>query len=66
MGKLALQMWRMCLRKKKYRSEHLAMQVAEKIKKDRGITLYVYACPLCGYYHLTKKERFNNGAKENS
>ena len=66
MGKLAEKMWRMCLRKKKYRSEYIANSVARQAKEKRGVTLYVYSCPICGYWHLTKKERFNNDNKGNN
>lgn len=66
MGWKAEQMWRSCLRKKMYRSRQIAEQTAKKIKKDRNVTLYVYECPICGYYHLTKKERRNNGTKRDN
>lgn len=61
MGKLAEKMWRSCLRKKAYHSKQIAEKVTVDILKERGVTLYVYECPLCGKYHLTKKERGKYG-----
>lgn len=66
MGWKAEQMWRSCLRKKMYRSRRIAEQTAKKIKEDRDVTLYVYECPICGYYHLTKKERRNNDTERDN
>lgn len=66
MGKLAEKMWRMCLRKKKYKSEFIANSVAQKVKEERGVILYSYCCPLCGYWHLTKKERLTNDNKKHN
>jgi len=63
--KLAERMYYTCLRKKYYRSEEIARQVAKRVKEQRGITLYWYECPYCGYWHLTKKERRNNDGKGN-
>lgn len=57
MGWQAEQMWRSCLRKKFYRSKQIAEQTVKRIKEERGVMLYVYECPICGYYHLTKKPR---------
>lgn len=65
MGKLAEKMWRSCLRKKAYRSKRIAEKVAADIKQERGVTLYVYECPLCGKWHLTKKERGQYGDQRN-
>lgn len=50
-------MWRTCLHKKAYRTRDYALGIAKKIKEERGLELFVYQCPLCGHYHLTKKER---------
>lgn len=44
-----------CLRKKKYKSEKMAKNVATKAKKDRNIELECYFCDHCGNYHLTRK-----------
>lgn len=52
----AEQMYRMCLKKHKYRTEEFALKVAKSCDKKYGKTHRVYYCPLCGYYHLTTKE----------
>lgn len=50
-------MWRTCLHKKWYRTKDYALGIAKKIEEEKGIKLFVYKCPLCNRYHLTKKER---------
>lgn len=52
----AEQMYKMCLRKRKYKSEQLAMQYAKECDAKYGKKHRVYYCPLCGFYHLTTKE----------
>lgn len=65
MGKVALKMYRSCLRKCAYRTERIATNKALEIEKERGVKLYVYYCPICGHYHLTHKERIKNDDKGN-
>lgn len=64
MGWKAEQMWRSCLRKKMYRSRQIAEGMIKKIQQDRNVTLYVYECPICGFYHLTKQPRLSNTNKK--
>ncbi len=64
MSELAEKMWRSCLRKKVYKTKQRAEKTAAYIKEQRGVTVYVYECPICGYYHLTKKERMSNTKEE--
>ena len=45
----------MCYGKKVYSSFENALKVTKKIFKDRGVRLRIYACPICGLYHLTHK-----------
>jgi rubrerythrin len=52
----AEQMYKMCLKKRKYKSEKIAQKYAKECDKKYGGTHRVYYCPLCGYYHLTTKE----------
>ena len=42
-----------CVKKKKYRSQKLAQQVADKASKRAGKPLRVYYCGICQNYHLT-------------
>lgn len=51
----AKQMYKMCLKKRKYKSQDLANKVAEECTIKYGKPHRVYYCPLCGYYHLTTK-----------
>lgn len=59
----AEQMHKMCLRKRKYKSEQLALKYAKECDIKYGKTHRVYYCPLCGFYHLTTKE-INNVQKK--
>lgn len=52
-------MYRMCLHKKVYRTLEYAEAKAKKFTKLFGLKFHVYTCPLCGYYHLTTKEKGN-------
>ena len=51
-----------CLGKKRYRTFDFAQGVANKIAKDpvRPTQLYVYACPSCQGFHLTKRKEYRN------
>ena len=40
-----------CVRKKPY----LSYEIAEKLAKKSDISLRVYKCPYCSYFHLTKR-----------
>ena len=42
-----------CLKKKRYRTETHAQEVAKKAQLLRGTPLTVYQCKYCGGYHLT-------------
>ncbi len=46
----AANMYQSCLRKAKFRSYEQARKRADKYKQR------VYYCPLCGFYHLTKRK----------
>ena len=50
------QMYRMCLKKRKYKTEKQAKEAAihytEKYQKEHR----VYYCRLCGCFHLTTKQ----------
>lgn len=54
-----------CLRKKRYRTLEFAEEIAKKIKNDptKGTELYVYACPSCQGFHLTKLKQYSNRYK---
>lgn len=45
------QKWRMCDRKRSYETKSKANRAA--VKKD----FYVYECPVCFCWHLTKKKK---------
>lgn len=51
-------MHRMCLKKIKYRTEKIAKKMAKKYTEKYGIEHRVYWCALCGFYHLTTKEKW--------
>lgn len=59
MKKQAEKMYGACLRKKIYRTEEYAKKEAKRLGELRGIELFVYWCPLCNNYHLTKKKQGN-------
>lgn len=47
---------RTCTAKKRYPTETVALDIAKKIARDRGVQLRVYACDQgCGGFHLTKQ-----------
>lgn len=54
---------RECLGKKRYRTLGYAEELAKKIKKERQLQLYVYSCPSCQGYHLTKRASYENRYK---
>ena len=53
----AERMHRMCLKKRKYKDEGTAIKIAKRCDIKYGGVHRVYWCPLCGYYHLTTKEK---------
>lgn len=46
-----------CFAKKRYSDESHAKEIAKKCLDKRGGYLRVYACTLCGGYHLTHTKR---------
>ena len=54
----AEKMHRMCLKKCKFRSENAAQKMAEKCTEKYEIEHRVYWCALCGFWHLTTKEKW--------
>lgn len=48
-------LYRECIKKKRYRSLKLANEIAAQALKSRGVNLRVYGCPYCNGYHLTKQ-----------
>lgn len=55
---------RSCLGKKKYSTLHFAEKVVKNIKNERGIELYIYSCPTCFGFHLTKQKETPKGFLE--
>lgn len=53
----AINMYKMCLRKVKYKTQQYAEEKAKEYEEKYNIKHYVYFCPLCGNYHLTTKQR---------
>jgi hypothetical protein len=49
--------WRMCGRKKAFETQSKANKAA------RLYNQYVYQCPICFCWHLTKKEQVDDGTK---
>lgn len=51
-----------CLGKKRYRTLEFAQGIAKKIKNDpvRPTELYVYPCPTCQGFHLTRRKEYKN------
>lgn len=45
-----------CFSKTRYDTKEIAEEQADKIYFEDGIMLYVYKCPLCNGYHLTRKK----------
>lgn len=54
----ANRMHRMCLRKQKYKDEATAQKFAKEYTEKYSIEHRVYWCALCGFYHLTTKEKW--------
>jgi hypothetical protein len=48
--------WKQCFKKKAYSSLDLAKQVANKRMDEAGPELFVYACRICGEFHITSKK----------
>lgn len=47
-----------CARKQGYPSQVEARRVADKCEAQRGVPLHVYACDVCGLWHLTSVRRW--------
>lgn len=54
-------MYRMCLHKRKYRDENTANKFAKECSEKYDKEYRVYFCMLCGFYHLTTKEKRGGG-----
>lgn len=48
-------MYRMCIKKKRYKNELQAKEASEKYGKMYNVEYQIYYCRLCGKYHLTTK-----------
>jgi hypothetical protein len=46
---------RMCLKKKRYKSQEHAEQGINYVRKRWGAEMRAYLCPNCMYWHLTSK-----------
>ena len=46
-------MYRMCLRKKGYKTEEYALIRAKQFEEQYNVKNRVYYCPLCNSYHIT-------------
>lgn len=61
---------RSCLKKHRYTSEQKALEVINKIHKERKDYLRVYFCKFCLGYHLThihnKREKANDSTIKDS
>ena len=49
-----------CGKKKRYRTEYRAKEIARRRERSSGVLLRVYPCNFCAGFHLTKK--IENGA----
>jgi hypothetical protein len=47
-----------CDKKNKYKTYEIAEAKRNKSEIIADINLYIYRCPLCAYYHLTKEKEF--------
>lgn len=55
---------KMCLSKRLYITYEQALNVANRRQSNLPYKLYVYKCPICKGYHITKrKQEINNGKK---
>jgi len=54
----ANRMYRMCLRKHKYKDKNFAEKIAKECSEKYGVEHRVYWCALCGFFHLTTKEKW--------
>lgn len=59
-------MWRVCLRKIRYKTLEKAKRAANRAFEKRGTYLRVYLCPVCGGYHLTHKKEVLTNDKNNN
>jgi len=50
-------MARQCLSKARYKTIPRANKAIKEVRKKYKIKMYSYYCNICGYYHLTKKEK---------
>lgn len=46
---------RQCIGKKRYSRQELAIKVARRCERARGVALREYFCGICGRWHLTKQ-----------
>ena len=44
-----------CLKKKRYKTEQIAQEAINRIRKKRKVNLRIYFCQKCLGYHLTSK-----------
>ena len=51
------QVFKTCGRKRRFRSEHEALEKAAYLHRRKGMVLAVYECPFCGGFHLTSQLR---------
>ena len=47
----------MCFRKRAYPTLRKASAVASERSRAEGVPIYPYGCPLCGQWHLTRREQ---------
>ena len=52
---MAMNIWRTCKSKKRYRDEHNANIFRRKHEIQYGMRLDYYWCPYCNGFHLTSK-----------
>lgn len=53
-------MYKMCLRKVRFRDEKIALKVARDKEKEYNCKNNVYFCPLCGGWHITTVKSKDN------
>ena len=59
----AASMYKMCLRKRGYKTEDYALMRAKQFEEQYKVKNKVYYCPLCNSYHITTiKEDLNEQA----
>ena len=47
--------YKTCFSKTRFETKDIAEKEADRIYFDSGLMLYVYKCPLCQGYHLSRK-----------